>query len=172
MIEVTNEFRCRVFATHMPCEVKDRRTNEIYKVVGVSIDECNFQVDRKYENDWWNVNDTYQILLTDLSQITKEHAVQASKFLNCFYEDTRVTCIRQKENSEGKFAQLYFVNSDLTEQIIANFSGGRRCRISPCMGSAYGDEYIKAADYLRKEGYDLHFQGVDLVEAGIAILKS
>lgn len=70
MQEITNELRTKIFAAYMPCEIKDEHSNEVRKIIGISIDECKLQIDMEYDKVWWDVNNLSKLILTPLAQLT------------------------------------------------------------------------------------------------------
>lgn len=145
-MEHTNEFLSRMFAAYAPCGVVEKGKDEIYKMVGVSHDSGNFEVQPygNSETDWWNI-DQFQLSLMPLSSITDEHAIEVAKILGYTSESI---------GYEG-------AKEDMIEQINDIITGERLIK---------WHTFQRLLDYLRPLGYDLGFQHIkSLIEAGLAL---
>lgn len=154
MIEITNEFRARVFAAYMPC-LAMYGTEGPYAIQGVSLMEEMAIFEWDEDSDWWNITDKTQLILTDLQNITDEDAIEVAKIAGWDYNNS--------PNSEAHF-DLAGLSRFLKEDIF-----NERTFIYSHLNAFV---VIKLVDYLRSKHYLLPFLGIDLIAAGIAIIKT
>lgn len=145
-MEHTNEFLMGMFAAYMGCEVTTKydEDGKTYKTVGVSFDEGNLQVQMPDGGtDWWNIP-ICKPILTPLSEITDEDAVEVAKIF------------KYQVNEQDK---LKFLGLELVDSLVKYELDGFMLR-----------DILAITDYLRSKKYDCGYMHIpSLIEAGLAV---
>lgn len=145
-MEITNEFKARVFAAYMPCVITIDGNR--HYLIGVNWGERFLVLGELKEDgtpefdslpEYRGMSDADMIELTDLKDITNEDAIYIS-----------VNILGYPET----YNQQHLIDNAI--RFIVNLKGQLAWEI---------------ADFLRSKSYNLSFMGVDLVAAGIAIIK-
>lgn len=180
-MEHTNEFLSRMFAAYMGCEAKYSSDDSIYTIGGVSISEGMAQFEWSRNVDWWNITDETKLILSPLSAITDEHAIEVAKIVTKGYcrhfTEGQITFGRVDETKRiGVFRNgavdnivsilpdgiLYYTPEHDIKSTMGDLSVSNRVYFVPNAISAY--------DFLRSKSYDCGFQHIkSLIEAGLAL---
>jgi len=148
-MEHTNEFLQGMFAAYMGCEVTTKydEDGKTYKTVGISFDEGNLQVQTsKSDTDWWNIS-ICKPILTPLSEITDEDALQVANIFKYQVNEIDKLIILGKE-----------LIGALTKYELDGF------QLS---------DVLAIIDYLRSKHYDCGYMHIpSLITAGLAIKKT
>ncbi len=143
---ITNETRAKIFALYLVCDIcyENSTTDDIIvdKLNGVMFDYCiEGEITVSLPMLDAPIQDC-QLILTPLSEITDEDAIEVAKMNNLLY----------RKAISGR-------NEGIDKQAIA--FGKRMAR----------EADFATGDFLRSRGYMLPYMNIDLFEAGIAIKK-
>lgn len=137
---------------------------KLYKISSILLNHNSFRIERT-NDDRLDITDSAtahldecQLLLKPLSKISDEDAIELIKIedKNCAYTHNGEPLSNIEYGAKQGWVYIYSDEIDLGRKPI------------------YFSEYtlsIEQADFLRSRSYNLPFRGIDLVEAGIAILE-
>lgn len=173
----------QIAKVYMPCKITDKYANGVqYDMVGISEYEGNLQVKMPSgDTDWWNI-DICQLILTPLSKITDEHAIEVALICKRDYHRHFVVSDIKSQYSETteKGYNILWITFDSLSTNIAGHSDINKHKIGiSSWGSVshYFDGELSPVnmsreiiDYLRSKSYDCgHGSIPSLIAAGIAI---
>lgn len=154
----------QIAAAYMPCKITDKYANGVhYDMVGVSEYEGNLQVKMPSgDTDWWNI-DMCQLLLTPLSSITDEDAIEVAKIDLGALNGFEVIKVKRYNTSIEIDYRWISDNESLNLKDGYSYSGWG-------MGFKPQTYSPQITDYLRSKSYDCGYGSIpSLLTAAIAI---
>lgn len=161
-MKLTNEEIAKVFALYLGCKMEYTSVfDPNLKLRGNLLGVCSYTTELLLTDDSSDLNNQSvighaKLLLTPLSNISDEHAIEVAKILYPDHHNNNYTV--QRENNR---VDVWF---------------GYNCVHIYHDGSIKGKEdgwiNYEVADQLREWGYMLPYKGFDLFELGIAINKT
>lgn len=164
MTQLTNEERARVFAMYYSNNVRflSGGAETVVRMDG------NVLIDM--DIDRFGSGGHYKLLLTPLSKITDEHAIEVAKVISASDFKWGISRVDNMINITNKFFRLY-MDTDKCELMLHG-----RVQFSEFEYSEYkypkAFDFIYIIDHLRSLGYALPYKGQSLFELGIAIDKT
>jgi hypothetical protein len=143
----TNEFLQGMFAAYRGCSVKSKISGSTYKTIGISYKESCFIVcngDRVSKGDLHLYPKDLMPILTPISEITDEDAVEVGRIIGVIDED----CPNEDLSYWAGYTRKVYLNKH-----------------------KYGsDRVYHVIDYLRSKHYDCGYLHISsLIEAGLAV---
>jgi len=102
------------------------------------------------------IPDEVKLLLTPLSRITDEHAIEVAKLADISEAE------RKYRHGWNDYDNYERIGKEIAQDLIEDYG-------DPCKVGA--KNAVAIVDYLRSKSYLLPFRGVDLIAAGIAVEK-
>lgn len=161
MNNLTNAEIARIFGMYLGHEVYDSKYRYTHTLEGVSKNVIT-KACRVFIEDNWHRVDTFKLLLTHLSKITDEHAIEIA---NIAYEgcvvkkvvrDYKINCV----TLECMYYDIDICTTGMFDVVAVKHVDGNKCTV---------DSIIDIIDRLRELGYALPYKGKSLFELGIAI---
>lgn len=173
------EFLAAMFAAYMPCKVSVEG-NPVLLAVNMS----ELEILLRYNDDeiWSEIENTCKLILTPLSEITKEDAIEVAKISGCKMEDAYESDSDRSfiEKDEWGDTVLHFWRStsyETDESDVFPFTITDNGECYDYMGTSTNQ--IAVTDYLRspkrpdgtdKPVYDCGFRNIkSLIAAGLAV---
>lgn len=140
---MTPQQKSRFFGQHLGCKCFYGSIDFETKDILIGIDMLESIVSTDYGIDRVEHSDNnFKLILRPLSSLTDAEAIECAKIL---FDDVR---------ADGEWLQDKIGNNELMNTW------------------AYFDRAVNAIDYLRSLNFVLPFQGIDPIEAGVAVLET
>lgn len=180
----TNELRRAAFMAYPEAEVVAKPYRDNRELTGKVLAHYNHAVSAKFP-EWQSTADVEysrcQLILTDLSRISDEHAIEVARIILSKDADWSPISI----NRYPPYIDIIIkIEADITDKatevtmVIRLWNDNRiKWTWEYKKGNSIGVEdrdvpnVLAAYDYLRSKNYNLPFRGTDLTEASIAALK-
>jgi hypothetical protein len=151
---LTNEEKAKVFGLYIGCSY--RYYNKTAVIDGLVISDIE-------DNDHAG---NPQLILTDLSDITDEDAIEVARILDTWLvEEMEHELVREKMGTIGEMITIRGASDHSRYVKFYMPMGHIFCSENENTGNP------EAIDFLRSRSYHLPYKGINLYEAGIAIKK-
>lgn len=167
MNNLTNEERARIFAMYMPCDIVQgdillRTDRKLVAIGGLETDKMQWgklsnmaSISNAFVNE-------FKLILTPLSKITDEHAIEVAKI----YDAKEEWKVPRDLVAGGRYItnafsgdDIYFLDLKIRFLSIDGFE------------TVESEVMLQILDRLRELGYALPYKGKSLFELGVAIEK-
>jgi len=165
MNKLTKEQIARVFALYMGCHVKFT-TNKGHTHIAAIGALASDAVQSADYIDWYLLEQC-QLILTPLSSLTDEHAVEVAKWCDNGFRAAKDVAIKRSKET------IYLTTGQCDDvsciRIYRNFFKVERIHEDNECNNITNTTCNRIIDLLRSYNYALPYMGIDLYEAGIAI---